>query len=109
MATRNTWHPPARTLRQMGWLMAGGLALAGHLIGPTPAALFLQLYGAAIFAVSTVRPRTMTGLYWLVMWLASPLLKLFGRNVSSPRSSGEVNDALRRPRRVRPRNRPATS
>jgi hypothetical protein len=109
MATRNAWQPPARTLRQMGWLLAGGLALAGHLIGPTPAALFLQLCGAAVFAVSTVRPRAMTGLYWLVMWLAWPLLRLSGRTGNPPRGNGIVNEVPRRPRRLRPRNRPATS
>jgi hypothetical protein len=108
MASRNT-QLPARTLRQFGWLVAGCLALTGHLIGTTPAALFLQLCGAAVFAVSTVRPRALTGLYWLATCLVWPLLWLCGRSDSVPAADGETPTVPRRPRRLRPRNRPATS
>jgi len=109
MASHNSPQPPARTLRQFGWLVAGTLALTGHLIGPTPAALFLQLCGAAVFAVATVRPRALTGLYWLATCLVWPLLWLCGRSESSAASSSGTQPLPRRPRRLRPRNRPATS
>jgi hypothetical protein len=108
MASRNT-QLSARTLRQFGWLVAGCLALTGHLIGASPAALFLQLCGAVMFAVSTVRPRALTGLYWLATCAVWPLLWLCGRTESTLSSDGEAAALPRRPRRLRPRKRPATS
>ncbi len=57
MAAREKTHQPTnRTLRQLSWIVAGAMAVVGRLIGPSPAALGLQLAAAVVFAVGTVRP-----------------------------------------------------
>ena len=99
--------PSAKFLRLFGWLIAGLLALTGQLMSPSPAALILQLCGAAIFAVGTVRPRALGGLYWAITLLLWPLLWLYTRS-GGPDLSRLVDDE-RRPRRPRSRRKPATS
>ena len=77
------WQPTNRTLRQLGWLLAGILALVGHLLAPSLVALALQLSGAAVFAIGAVRPGALRPVYWLfvwpavwlALWLARPFLR----------------------------------
>ena len=107
MAARTPMQPSSKFLRLFGWLVAGTLALAGHLLFPSPAALVLQLCGAAVFAVATVRPRAVLGLYWVVTLVLWPLLWLYTR-LGGPDLSGWVNGEPR-PRRPRSRRKPATS
>src|SRR5262249_49747261 len=77
MAARaNPQYPSARTLRQFGWILAAGLALLGHVLTPSRAALMLQLAGAAVFAMSTVRPRSLQSPYLALLWAARPLIRL---------------------------------
>jgi hypothetical protein len=82
-ALTTPWQPTNRTLRQLGWLMAGILALVGHLLAPSLAALALQLSGAAVFAVGTVRPGALRPVYllllWPIVWLALCLARPFLR------------------------------
>ena len=101
MAARNTMQPPARTLRLFGWLLAGGLALTGHFIGPSPAALFLQLGGAGVFAIGTVRPSALRPPYRVLAALTSPLGRLWSRLSGSAVTDGDGSAALRPPRRLR--------
>ena len=58
-AREKTNQPTNRTLRQLSWIAAGAMALTGHLVGPSPEALVLQLAAAVVFAVGTVRPSAM--------------------------------------------------
>ena len=107
MAARIPMQPSSKFLRLFGWFVAGALALAGHLVFPSPAGLVLQLVGAAIFAVGTVRPRALLGLYWVLSVVLWPLTWLYTR-LGGPDLSGWVNGE-RRPRRPRSRRKPATS
>jgi hypothetical protein len=82
-ALTTPWQPTNRSLRQAGWLVAGVLALIGHLLAPSVATLVLQLSGAAVFAVATVKPRALRPLYlvtvWPVLWLGLRLARPFLR------------------------------
>jgi hypothetical protein len=79
METREKPQQPAcRTLRLFGWLVAGSLALAGNLLGPSPGALWLQLAGAAVFAVGTVRPSALRPIFAVWMFILWPLTWLTG-------------------------------
>jgi hypothetical protein len=79
MATRgNPQQPTNRTLRLIGWCLAGALALGGNLVGPSPAALWLELAGAAIFAVGTVRPSGLRPIYNALAYLARPFTYMAG-------------------------------
>jgi hypothetical protein len=97
------WQLSNRTLRQMGWLLAGVLALAGHLLPPSPVALALQLGGAAVFAIGTVRPRALWPVYlvlvWPAVWLALQIARLFLR----PGLAADLAESTAR--RLRPRRR----
>jgi len=74
MAIRqNTQQPPARIMRQFGWLLAGGLALLGNYQAPSPTALWLLLAGAAVFAVATVRPSAMRPILSVFLFIFRPL------------------------------------
>jgi hypothetical protein len=107
MAARNTLQPSTRYLRLLGWLLAGGMALLGRWMGPSPAALFLQLCAAAVFSVATIKPRAMTGLHTLLSWIAWPVLWLCGRTGTSNVEAEMPALPRRRPRL--PRKRAATS
>ncbi|HYV39303.1 MAG TPA: hypothetical protein VE988_26680 [Gemmataceae bacterium] len=98
-ARQNPQQIGARTLRQLGWILALGLAAAGQLLGPSPAALWLRLMGAAVFAVATVRPSALrpfhTGLMITlrpVLWLANWLAKIYSdrRPPVSPTRRGQI-------------------
>jgi hypothetical protein len=82
-ALTTPYQPTNRTLRQIGWLTAGVLALTGHVLTPAPSALALQLAGAALFAIATVRPRILRPVYlvtvWPLLWLALCLARPFLR------------------------------
>jgi membrane protein implicated in regulation of membrane protease activity len=86
METRPQQQPACRTLRLLGWIVAGCLALAGNLIGPSPVALWLELAGAAVFAVGTVRPSALRPIYAVVMFGLWPLVRLSGWFVKTSRS-----------------------
>ena len=70
------WQLTARHLRYFGWLLAGILAVLGHLLAPSPTALALELAGAAFFAIGTVRPTALRVVmlvlllvFWPLVWL----------------------------------------
>ena|SRR5580765_6396137 len=70
MAARtNPQQPSNRTLRQGAWILAISLALVGQLLGPSLPAFWLELAGAAIFAVGTVRPSAFRPLLTFAVWL----------------------------------------
>ena len=102
-ALTTPWQPTNRTLRLLGWLVAGVLALIGHLQAPSVAALVLELSGAAVFAIATVRPGSLRPAYllfiWPVVWLVLRLARPFMR-------SGLATDlAESTAQRLRPRHR----
>src|SRR5437588_6766116 len=70
------WQLTGRTLRQLGWLLAGILAVLGHVLAPSPTALALELSGAAIFAVGTVRPTALRVVFLVLLVLLWPLVWL---------------------------------
>jgi len=72
-ASQNVPQPSSRTLRQLSWILAGCLALCGHWLSPSPTALWLQLAGAAIFAVGTVRPSALRPIYHGIAYLLRPV------------------------------------
>jgi hypothetical protein len=74
-----------RTLRLSGWVVAGALALAGNLLGPSPVALWLQLGGAAIFAIATVRPRALRPIHTALMVCLRPFTWVAGWFANSDR------------------------
>jgi hypothetical protein len=100
------WQITGRTLRQLGWLLAALLAVAGHLLIPSTAALALELSGAAVFAISTVRPialrlplLVLLVVLWPLVWLVLRLLRPYWR-------PGLASDlATSTARRLRPRRR----
>lgn len=60
-------NPSNRMLRQLGWALACGVALVGHWLSPDRLGFVLLLCGAAIFAVSTIRPslwRLLISWFW---------------------------------------------
>ena len=75
-ALATPWQPTGRTLRQLGWVLAGAMALAGHCLAPSPTALGLQLGGASVFAVSTVRPSALRPIYLIFLVVLWPLIWL---------------------------------
>jgi hypothetical protein len=64
--------PSCTALRTLGWCMAGATALGGHLLAPSRTSLLLELVGAAIFAISTIRPSALRPLQFLLV----PLLRI---------------------------------
>jgi len=98
-ARENPQQPTNRTLRLCGWTVAGALALSGNLLGPSPAALWLELAGAALFAIGTVRPSALRPIYTGLMCCLRPILWLAGwfakasrdrRPPASPSRRGQV-------------------
>jgi hypothetical protein len=86
METREKPQQPAcRTLRVFGWIVAGSLALAGNLLGPSPGTLWLELAGAAVFAVGTVRPSALRPVYAICMFVLRPFTWLSGWFVKTSR------------------------
>jgi hypothetical protein len=73
---QNPPYPTARSLRLFCWIVAAGLALSGNLVGPSPAALWLELAGAAIFAIGTVRPSSLRPIYTFLMFALRPITRL---------------------------------
>jgi hypothetical protein len=59
--------PSCKALRTVGWCIAGAMALTGHLLAPSPSALLLELVGALVFAISTVRPSALRPLQVLIV------------------------------------------
>jgi hypothetical protein len=103
-ALTTPWQLSNRTLRQMGWLLAGVLALAGHVLPPSPVTLGLQLGGAVVFAVGTVRPRALWPVYlllvWPPVWLALRIGSIFVRQGLAADLAESTARRLRPPRRL---------
>jgi hypothetical protein len=98
-ASANNQQITNRTLRQIGWIVAIGLAAGGQLLDPNPSALWLKLAGAAVFAIATVRASALRPIYSGVMWVCRPLLTAAAylvrmvqerRPPVSPRGRGQI-------------------
>jgi hypothetical protein len=75
-ASKNPQQTTNRNLRLFGWALAGSLALSGNITGPSPTALWLQLAGAAVFAIGTVRPSALRPIHSALMYCLRPLTRL---------------------------------
>jgi hypothetical protein len=101
------WQLGPRTLRLFGWVLAALLALVGHLCAPSLTALSLQLAGAAVFAIGTVRPGALRWFLavllvalWPAVWLGLWLLRSFaGRDLIADLAAS-AQQRLRPRRRV---------
>jgi hypothetical protein len=60
-------------LRQFGWLLALVLAVAGWRIGPSRAGLTLQATAALVFAVGSLWPAALRGIYLVLLVLTFPV------------------------------------
>lgn len=99
------WRPTGRTLRQLGWVLAALLALAGHVVAPSPTALGLQFGGAVVFAIATVRPGALRPIYLLFLIILYPALRLLLRPARPYVRVGLASDLASTARRLRPRRR----
>jgi hypothetical protein len=88
--------PTNRTLRLLGWVVAGSLALCGRLLGPSPSALLLQVVGATVFAIGTVRPSALRPIVTLVMFALRPIVRLVGWFAKANNNSGPPSPPSRR-------------
>jgi hypothetical protein len=77
-ARQKTQQPAAKTLRLFGWCIALCLAVVGQLFSPLQVSLWLQLAGAAVFAVATVRPSAMRPVVAGLLFIVRPFPYLGG-------------------------------
>jgi len=82
-------HAPDRLpLRQFGWVLALGLALAAGLMETGPAALVVEALAALVFAVATIWPVALRGPYRSLASLGAPARRqrLISPSPQSPRA-----------------------
>ena len=95
-ANKNPQQTSNRSLRLFGWTLAGGLALAGNLAGPSPTALWLELAGAAVFAIGTVRPSALRPIHSAMMWVLRPFTRLVSGPAKGNQDSGQAGSGRTR-------------
>jgi hypothetical protein len=67
------WSPPRRQLRVFGWVAAALLAAVALRLGPSPAALALELSAAAVFVIAALWPSAVRVLYVPLAALTAPV------------------------------------
>ncbi len=110
-------NPLRSRLRQLAWLLALLLAVAGWRLSLSPFGLLLRLAAAIIFTAGTLWPSLFSGAYRAIVAAFSPLVRLAGQCLGRPQWAASVQSFAfpaeaprrrRRPRRLlRPRGSPS--